>query len=196
MRAGPLHTTTLLRAAIAIAAAAILMGPQYTEVGYDWRIHSVSELAGQATRNAWVMRTGLIALGVGVTAGFFDRRSLVDAPFLVFGLAMIGVGLAPHRPFVAERAYSETLDAAHSVFASLAGLAAVAGFVARGVAVKRARRLVYFALAGAYTILPLMMWLDPGAEGVYQRVTFGSFLVWAWFDYPADPSIRLTDPPT
>ena len=47
-----------IRGATAYCALAILAGPLYTDPGYEWIRHSVSELAGQATSIAWVLTLG------------------------------------------------------------------------------------------------------------------------------------------
>lgn len=52
-----------IRAGAVICLVAFLAGPLYTEPGYDWVRHSISELAAQNTANAWIMRLGLFCLG-------------------------------------------------------------------------------------------------------------------------------------
>lgn len=42
----------MIRAGVIVCALAILVGPSYTEAGYDWTGHAISELAAQSADNA------------------------------------------------------------------------------------------------------------------------------------------------
>ncbi len=175
----------MTRIGVLAALIAIVFGPLYTDPQYNWLHHTVSELAAQNTRNAWVMQIGLSALGIGIAVDFLRHRHPADIPFVAFGLFVTLSALFPHRPFVEGRAFSEALDLIHSVCASLTGLSAVLGFVVRCIVEKQLqKKWVYASLAVMYTVLPLMMTIYPSLAGVFQRVIFGSFFVWAVMDYP------------
>lgn len=163
--------------------AAIFAGPWYTEPGYDWTLHSVSELAGQDTRNAWIMRGGLFALGLASIVGYAAYRPRFNLLFAAFGLFIAMSALFPHKPFVAGRPFSEALDQVHSVFASLGGLCAVLGFVLKArVAGTRPCALAYAVIAIAYTLLPLLMFSVPSLQGLFQRLLFVSYAAWVLVD--------------
>jgi hypothetical protein len=49
-------TNKTVAAGALLCLATILLGPLYTEAGYDRVRHSVSELAAHGTENAWFMR--------------------------------------------------------------------------------------------------------------------------------------------
>jgi hypothetical protein len=104
--------------------------------------------------------------------------------FLIFGICIIFSAFFSHRPFIAGRTFSEAIDYAHSVFSTLAGISAVAGFLLLAInAEAAARKLVYGSFAGAYTLLPIGMFFFPGSQGVLQRLIFGSFIAWQLFDH-------------
>lgn len=179
-----------IRTAVAFCGLAILFGPIYTETGYDWVRHSVSELAGQATANAWIMRVGLVALGLAAVGGYLRYRRSFNIFFLLFGISIALTGVFPHKPFMAGRPYSVTLDQMHSLFASAGGICAVLAFVLLSVqAATAAQRIAGAMLAGLYTLLSAAMFIWPNAQGAFQRVIFGSFIVWML----AQPSSTASD---
>jgi hypothetical protein len=173
----------VIRVAAFICLLTIVLGPIYTEPGYSWVQHSVSELAAQNTDNAWVMRIGLISLGLGTIWGYFTERAKYNVFFLAFGVFIVFSAVFPHKPFVEGRQFSEWLDFAHSAGSTLAGISAVAGFVLLMMRTeKNGRKAVYGSFAAAYAILPMGMFMFPAAQGVLQRLLFGSFIAWSMFD--------------
>lgn len=159
-----------------ICLTAIVFGPFYTEGGYSWVQHSVSQLAAQNTANAGVLRSGLVSLGAGTIWGHYANRAKYSVFFLIFDICIIFSAFFSHRPFIAGRAFSEVVDSAHRKFSTLAGLSAVAGSFLLAVNAKAtARKLVYGSFAGAYTLLPMGMFFFPGSQGVLQRLIFGEF---------------------
>lgn len=173
----------LVRLLVLGCLATIIAGPWYTEPGYDWLSHSVSELAGQQTRNAWVMRLGLIALGLASVVGYLAFRPGFNIPFAAFGLLIGLSAIFPHKPFVADRPYSELMDQLHSAFASIGGLCAVLGFALKARnAGTAAARYGYALIAAAYTLLPVLMFSIPAWQGLFQRALFVSYGAWAWLD--------------
>lgn len=171
----------LIRSAVIYCGLAILLGPLYTDAGYDWTRHSVSELAGQGTGNAWIMRAGLLSMGLAAVLGYCRLRSRYNAFLLVFGLAIAMTGVFPHRPFDTQEDYSELLDQLHSTFASLGGFCAVLGFVFRALQAPTATEKGASAtLAVLYTLLSAAMFYWPAFQGVFQRVIFGTFIAWVF----------------
>ena len=181
----PARGNATTRLGVVVAFAAIALGPLYTDPGYSWMRNAVSELAGQETRNAWVMQVGLFAVGAGIVIDFLRSRHRADLPLLLFGIFIALTAVFPHRPFVEGRPFNETLDTLHSIFATLTGLAAVTGAIVRmAVDVRPPRKWLYATLATAYTVLPMMMTFIPSLTGVFQRLIFGSFFVWVSLDFP------------
>lgn len=181
----------LVKTALVICALTILSGPFYTEPGYSVISHSISELAGQDTQNAWIMRLGLIALGGAAIAGFLRKPNRLNLSFLIFGICMVLTAAFPHKPFVENRPYSVTLDNLHSVFASLGGFSAVMGFILLGVNKPGLKgKILYFSVAAAYTVLPMLMFAWPVYQGIFQRLIFTIFIVWSFLEYP----VTLPDP--
>jgi len=173
----------LVRLLVLCCLAAIFAGPWYTEPGYDWLSHSVSELAGQQTHNAWVMRLGLISLGLASVVGYRAFRPRFNVLFAAFGLLIGLSALLPHKPFVADRPYSDLLDQLHSACASLGGLCAVLGFALKARdAATTAARYGYALTAATYTLLPVLMFSLPAWQGLFQRALFVSYGAWACLD--------------
>ncbi len=169
----------MIRVLVVFCAIAIVGGPWYTDPGYDWLRHSVSELAGQSTANAWIMRAGLAALGVSAMVAFATLRERFNVFFLVFGLCIALSAAFPHRPFVPGIAYSQTLDDLHSLFASLGGFAAVLAFAfTAGRPGPLGPRLSAGILALLYTALPAAMFAFPDFQGLFQRIIFATFIAW------------------
>lgn len=169
----------VVRGAVITCGLAVLFGPLYTDAGYDWIRHSVSELAGQRTANAWIMRGGLLALGLASIVGYFRFRSRYNAFLLVFGISIAMTGLFPHRPFDTQLEYSELLDRIHSAFASLGGFFAVLGFIFRATqATSATEKIASVMLATLYTLLSAAMFYWPVYQGAFQRVIFGTFIAW------------------
>lgn len=166
-----------------ICLISIIFGPWYSEPGYDWLRHSISELAAQHTDNAWVMRLGLFSLGSGVILGFRSDRAKYNVLFLCFGVFIALSALFPHKPFIPGRPYSQTLDFAHSLCASIGGFSAVLGFVVLALRAETgARRAIYVTFATAYTVLPMAMLAFADLQGLFQRTIFISFIAWVMID--------------
>jgi len=172
-------TNTVTRLAAALCLLAILLGPLYTEPGYSWVHNAISELAGQDTHNAWIMRLGLGLLGLSTIMGFIRQRDKFNVFFLLFGVFIMLSAIFPHKPFIEGRAYSEGLDQWHSAFASLGGMSAVGGFTMLAIRAPDTRpRWLYITLASAYTLLPMAMFALPAFQGLFQRMIFFSFILW------------------
>lgn len=108
--------------------------------------------------------------------------------FLSFGFFIALSAVLPHKPFIEGRPCSELLDQLHGACASLGRLSAVAGFVLK--AVRSATwpvKSVYASIAAAYTMLPLAMFAIPAYQGVFQRIIFGSFILWVLIERNGDP---------
>ena len=60
---------------ILIIAAHIVVGEQYS-----WHQHSISQLAGQAYPNAWIMQAGFIGFGVLIQVASIGRMRVTGAP--------------------------------------------------------------------------------------------------------------------
>lgn len=171
--------------AVIFAILAITFGPFYTEPGYSWIRHSISELAAQNTRNAWIMQAGLVLLGIGILVDFARTRNRYDLPFVFFAVAIILAGVFPHKPITDGVPFSESLDWWHSLFSGLTGFTATIAALVRIFATKNIlRRTSYFSLIIVYTVLPMLMFNLPSYEGIFQRIIFASFFVLVAVDYP------------
>ncbi|MFQ5547658.1 MAG: hypothetical protein ACE5FV_05165, partial [Woeseia sp.] len=115
--------------------------------------------------------------------GYFRERSRFNIFFLFFGLSVGLSAFLPHKPFIDGRPFSELLDQWHSALATLAGFSAVAAFVLKAIrGSTTGHRIIYGSIAAAYTILPIGMFALPQYLGLFQRIIFGSFILWVLID--------------
>ena len=150
---------------------------------YDWVEHTTSEAAGQGVANAWVTRTGFVAMGLAVlvlTGAATARRPAERWLHAVFGSCMLAVAACSSRPWT-DVAFDALEDVLHSVAATAMGFA-FAGAVAvsmfpRDLLHPHVRLLDAAALA-ASVLVPLAMVSVPGSAGLLQRVMFAVALTW------------------
>jgi hypothetical protein len=191
------------RLAIALFILAAAFGPMYTAPGYSAAANLISELAAQNTPRNDLMAGAFVVLGIAVAIDGLALRRSSPLPFVAFGVFFGLAGLFGHRPFVAGVRYSSLADTAHSVLASLCGVALTVGFVWQvAVARSKAYRLLPAAPAVACVGLPLLMLAPPAYQGAVQRVMYLAVFGWLWKYYarsaPARAHIdarRRTRPP-
>ena len=165
---------------------AALIGPSFTSADYSSISNSISELAGQALPNAWIMRLGFAGFGTGIliASALDPRRPLTRAATAAFGLSMLLVAVFPTRPIDPTAPFDARADRLHSVFAFTAGLAFSAACMSRLFLPGGSLRdgLSWTGLV-ASVLLPLLMVQAPEVDGVLQRVMFAISVVWLWREF-------------
>ena len=170
----------LIQAMVLACGVAIILGPYYTEPNYNWVANSISELAGQHTHNAWIMRLGLLGLGLSAVAGYRWNLSGYNIVHVVFGLCIGATALFPHKPFFATADFSPRLDLWHSIFASAGGFCAVLAFVWNLIrSNSRNSKITALVLIIVFTAMSAAMGLWPSLEGLFQRIIFACYIMWA-----------------
>ena len=83
-----------------IIVAHLVVGEQYI-----WYQHSISQLAGQAYSNAWIMRVGFIGFGVLVQIAGSGQMRVTgrywyrEVPIMLYGLSILALGIFSASPF-------------------------------------------------------------------------------------------------
>jgi hypothetical membrane protein len=184
----PLPRASATLAGVAIITVIIIVAPLFTEPGYSMVSNPISQLAAQETRNAWLMRIGLCALGIG--PGIDALRRLRTQPIrtvflMIFAVAMLFTAWWSARPIDPEITFDAEEDKLHALAAMVAGYAFSAGalcFAAtdRGIW----RRLASVAAAAAASIIPVFMFLHPDVMGLLQRFMLATCFIWLVYFLP------------
>jgi hypothetical protein len=179
-----LSNTAAATALIGIAGfvLAAMIGPLFSHPDYSSIAHTMSELAGQAMPDAWIMRLGFVSFGLctAIAAALRLRdRPCTAVPLIIFGVAMMMAALWSNAPIDRAIAHSIHEDEVHSIAASLMGVAFAAASAARLWMNAFSLRdwLSWFALATSIG-LPLAMVAFPGVDGGLQRLMFAISFVW------------------
>jgi len=176
---------TITRVAIGIFVAAVVFGPIYTAPGYSSASNVISELAAQGAPGSLVMSAAFVVLGLSVAVdGLYSWRSSL-APIVAFGLCFAAAGVFGHKPITPGVPYAAWADRAHSILATLSGVALTVGFAWQALLARtRSYRLVVGGLAALCVGLPLLMLALPGYQGIVQRVMYAAVFSWLWVYYP------------
>lgn len=172
------------------ALTAIVVAPFFSVPEYSSARNAISELGAQGSPNAWIMRAGFVAYGLGVLVDAARRlrvTPLVGVVFVVFGLAMAMSAVFSHRPVDQTLSYDVREDELHSLFATVVGFAFTFGAVAQSF-IERSlwRRLACYVAAVAAIGLPLAMLGFAEIAGVLQRLMFAISFAWLVEFLPAN----------
>ncbi|TVP94413.1 MAG: DUF998 domain-containing protein, partial [Acholeplasmatales bacterium] len=156
--------------------------PCFSNEGMSLIAHSTSELGAQGTRNAWVMNTVFVLLGLGY--GVFGIHSLKTYPVLVvmivfFATSLIMTAFFRHAPIDPALPHDALEDTLHSVFATAVGIS-FSAFAASLMFVPVHRRMRYSALGMLMVavLIPILMFTVPQWKGLFQRMMFLSAFLW------------------
>ena len=180
---------TPTKVGIIVFILAVLLGPLYTVNGYSIVTNLVSELGAQHTPNNFIMICAFITLGMGIVIDGVRMFQTPLLPFILFGVAMVIVGIFPHKPLDASQSFNIMYHNLHGIVASIAGTAITVGFIWQGFRTRGGQRVICFYMALIATILPILMLSISGYKGIIQRVMYLHILGWLWLKYP----VILTD---
>jgi hypothetical protein len=172
-----LGVAAVIGSAVALGLAPLLLPPGYSVV-----THSVSEAAAQATSGAWLARSGLAVLGAAalLLAGPASRGSRWARPSLVcFGGSLLAAAIWSHSPWLPQPPADPVEDLLHSVASGVVGLGFVSALLAMTVRPpdRSVRWLSLIALLVSI-VVPLLMAIDESRAGLWQRLMFGTAMVW------------------
>ncbi|WP_286830869.1 MULTISPECIES: DUF998 domain-containing protein [Kordiimonas] len=173
------------------AAIAMLVAPFFMAGDYSNIHNAVSELGAQNTSNSWVMNLGFVLFGIGVGVDASMRLKsapIVGAAFLIYGIAMVLVGIFSHKPIDPLLPYDAFEDDLHSLFATVVGTTFSVGTLSQAFCERAmARRTACVAAALSAVILPLCMLQFPDVQGVPQRFMFVISFFWLVGFLPEKP---------
>jgi hypothetical protein len=180
----------LILLAVVTFVATILLAQLVAPPDYDWTRHTVSELAAQGQEHAWVMRAGLVAYGLLLTAALLVKaraaghRIARDLPLLGYAAGIALAGISSTAPIDVAAAYSPTEARWHSWFATAAGWSFSAGILWYALTASRPlERAFHYGTLAAVTGASLAFGLAEGGvidlgEGVIQRALYALGLTW------------------
>jgi hypothetical membrane protein len=170
---------------VLILIAAHLAAP----AAYSWKVHSISELAAQNYRNAWIMRAGFIGFGLLLAAASLvdilthARHWVYSTPVMIYGLAILMTGFFSTAPFQ-PGTFSVTESGIHSLFARIAGFALIAAMIGNLVTAENwTARILDVAGILAVTLFSILFGTIPEIRGVFQRLLWLGGIAWIFFTY-------------
>jgi hypothetical membrane protein len=170
---------------VAFIIISILIAHTVVGESYLWYQNSISQLAGQAYQNAWIMRAGFIGFGVLVTVAGIDRIRAAgrywyrDLAIMIYGLCILGSGIFSTTPFIEGISYSEQEAQLHTLFATAAGFALSVGILFYMLTDAQDRRRVVHATALVLTIvISLLLGTLPRIMGAIQRLLWIVGFTW------------------
>jgi len=175
----------ITRISIIIFAIAVFSGPLYTVDNYSHIRNLISELVAQQTKNNFIMIIGFLILGLGILIDSYKKMSYPIVPFALFGIFMVMAGIFPHKPIDTSISYNHTFHSLHSLSATLAGISISIGFIWQGfLSLTRNQKIMYFYLATACFVFPMLMLSMSEYQGILQRLMYLQVFAWLWVMFP------------
>jgi len=178
---------TSYRFAVTFITIFILIAHFVVGEPYHWYRNTISQLAGQAYPNAWIMRAGFIGFGALVQIAGIGRIREAgrywyrEVPIMLYGLAILAAGIFSTTPFIEGIPYSEQEAQLHSFFATAAGIVTAGMLFFALTDAAKSRRLVH-AIALLMTIgISILFGALPEVSGAMQRLLW--FVGFAWLVY-------------
>jgi hypothetical membrane protein len=163
----------------------ILVAHFFAAPPYDWKTHTVSDLASQHFPYRWIMKTGFVLFGGTLALGIANKliqgngTLLTELPVLVYGLAILLSGLYSTKPIVEGIAYSEFESQMHSYAAQLAGIAFSVGLLLHGFAeTNQQLKIIHFATFAFVIGLSALFGIMDTHIGIVQRTMYLGSFVW------------------
>jgi hypothetical membrane protein len=172
--------------AVAFIVVFILIAHLVVGEPYRWYEHTISQLAGQAYSNAWIMRIGFIGFGVLIQIAGIGRMRAAgrywyrEVPIMTYGLSVLASGIFSTTPFIEGVSYSEQEAQLHTLFASAGGIALTAGILLFMLTdAPNSRRVIHvIALALTMVLVFLFFSAPETVAGVMQRLLWTVGFAW------------------
>ena len=166
----------------------IIIAHLVVDAPYSWTENTISELASQAYKYAWIMRLGFIGFGslvtIGATQRIRSKRFLWyrEMPLVVYGLGVLLSGIFSTHPFMPGVEYSEPESRLHSILATLAGVSISLGMLFYMLTEQSPRRKVVHLAAFVLTItFSIFFGMSTAGAGIGQRCLY--LVGFAWLIY-------------
>jgi hypothetical membrane protein len=168
--------------------AVIVIAHFFAPPGYNWTQNTISEFASQGHANKWIMQLGFIGFGLFLTAGLvwksyrFGKINYPDLLIALYGLSILVTGIFCAAPYDDAISFSIKEAQIHSMFATVAGFALVAGIL-WNLVVSPEKRTFHFVFIILITGLSLLFGLAESGtihvgKGIIQRVLYLVTFIW------------------
>ena len=163
----------------AILAAHFIAPPEY-----NWRVHTISELAAQKYRNGPVMRAGFIGFGILLSSAVLLKWISASfpvkyIPLMVYSASVLISGLFSTSPFISNLDFSVREAKIHSFFAQLAGFSFSVGILLFMIYEDRmGLKIVHFAFFLFVILTSLLFGRIHRYRGILQRLLYLGSFVW------------------
>jgi hypothetical membrane protein len=182
--------STLGLAGVSVLTASLLFAHALAPETYSSKTNSISELAGQNYKNAWIMRSGFIGFGLLTTAAAIDGSissslsPLQSASLGVYGASMVLSGVFSARSFEKGAALSEQEAQLHSTFANLAGIGLTTAMVIAAISENDPNIRTINCSAVIFTLATSALFkLNPEYKGIWQRILWTGSVGWLTWTY-------------
>ncbi|MEZ5045199.1 MAG: DUF998 domain-containing protein [Saprospiraceae bacterium] len=156
----------------------IIVAHLFSTNPYDWRNHTISELASQHYQYRWIMKIGFILFGGILAVGIINKlvngngSLLNELPILIYGLAILVSGLYSTKPILDGMEYIELESKIHSYAAQIAGIAFSVGLLLHGFSeTNQNLRIIHFMTFGFVVGFSALFGMMESNIGIVQRVT-------------------------
>lgn len=174
----------------------IIILPFFSATDYSIVSNSTSQLGAQLTKNAWIMNSIFILMGIMSVVfafeklgHFFFHKGLI----LIFGLSLIASAYFRHSPIDLMIPYNRLYDQYHSIFSSITGFSFVLFAMSCIFITDKLKHKVFaFSIAISTSLLSILMFFFDDYKGLLQRLMFSLAFLWLYIFLSALKNKRST----
>lgn len=171
-----------------------ILAQNYTPKNYRWQEKTLSDLAIQGYKNAWIMKLGFIIFGLFITLGFFTKfietNNFYKTDFLmiVYGISMIFSGVFSTTTKEEKDFLKKTYDIIHSSLAYFSGIILAVTMVFFAIKTEGSMREIHTMFLILSGIVSIFFSLSKTKylrleHGIIQRLLISVGLVWILLNY-------------
>ena len=178
----------LIQLSILYFLVVIIIAHLFAPQGYNRTNNTISELGSQGHTKKWIMQAGfvgfglLLAVGLGWKSYTQGMINYPDFPVLLYGLSVLVTGIFCAAPMDSKLNFSSQEAQVHSIFATIAGIALVAGILWYLLVspTERSFHLVFLVLVTGVSILFGLSESGtvPIGKGIVQRTLYLVSFIW------------------
>ncbi|MDN5199811.1 DUF998 domain-containing protein [Fulvivirgaceae bacterium BMA10] len=171
----------------------IALAQVLTPVDYNWRDHTISQLASQGYDKKWIMQVGFILFGAILNIGIVLKlvtvpvkrgRMAAELLMMVYAGSIFMTGIFCEKPFIDGIEFSNLYAKIHSIFAMIAGIGFSVSILLFGLTAptlkSRTIHLLFLAMVVGTSVI--FGALDSNI-GLIQRLLYFISFVWIVFFY-------------
>ncbi|MFA7216920.1 MAG: DUF998 domain-containing protein [Candidatus Paceibacterota bacterium] len=172
----------------------VIISQNSTPFDYEWRKRTISDLAIQGYKNAWIMRLAFITFGTLLNIGVFIKMHQTkntdfgEVLILIHGFSMLFSGIFSTAPVGNMTPYKNFTDKFHSVLAYVAGIALTGSSLFYFFTTSNPAKIIhisFFILTLMITTLFSLSKRDvlKMDHGIIQRLLYLNGLLWIFINY-------------